>query len=56
MNEPTWTFDPDANAGYLKFNDNEVKKSKQLTTYSEGAAIIFDIGFDDKPVGIEVIL
>lgn len=55
MTEPIWTFDPVVNAGYLKFRDEDVKKSEQLTTYSEGVAILLDTGFDGKPVGIEVI-
>lgn len=50
MNSPRITYDPEANALYLRFFDNEIAETLE---FSESVCV--DVDTDGVPVGLEVL-
>jgi len=48
--KPTLTYDPDANAVYIRFSDHEIAETVEL---SDNAYI--DLDADGDPVGFEIL-
>jgi uncharacterized protein YuzE len=50
MNSPKITYDPKANALYLRFSDNEIAETLELSE-----SVYVDVDSDGAPVGLEVL-
>lgn len=50
MNSPQMTYDPEANAVYLRFSDNEIAETLELSE-----SVYVDVDSDGVPVGLEVL-
>lgn len=50
MTSPTLTYDPEANAIYLRFSDEEIAETVELSD-----TVYVDIDADGNPVGFEVL-
>lgn len=50
MNSPQITYDPATNAVYLRFSDNEIAETLELSE-----SVYIDVDSDGVPVGLEVL-
>lgn len=50
MNSPQVTYDPDANALYLRFSDNEIAETLELSE-----SVYVDVDAAGIPVGFEIL-
>ncbi len=50
MNSPQVTYDPEANALYMRFSDNEIAETLELSE-----SVYVDVDVDGVPVGLEVL-
>lgn len=50
MNSPTITYDPDANALYVRFSQGEIGETVELSE-----SVYVDVDADRVPVGLEVL-
>ena len=50
MNSPKITYDPEANALYMRFSDNEIAETLELSE-----SVYVDVDSDGVPVGLEVL-
>lgn len=49
MNSPKMSYDPQANALYLRFSENEIAETLELSE-----SVYVDVDVDGVPVGLEV--
>ena len=50
MKSPTITYDPEANALYVQFTDNEIAETLELSE-----SVYVDVDAEGIPVGLEVL-
>lgn len=50
MKSPEITYDPEANALYLRFSENEIAETLELSE-----SVYVDVDADGSPVGLEVL-
>jgi len=50
MNSPQVTYDPQANALYMRFSDNAIAETLELSE-----SVYVDVDADGVPVGLEVL-
>lgn len=50
MNSPQVAYDPEANALYMRFSDNEIAETLELSE-----SVYVDVDADGVPVGLEVL-
>ena len=50
INSPKITYDPEANALYMRFSDNEIAETLELSE-----SVYVDVDSDGVPVGLEVL-